>query len=146
MGIYMSIGKEPFYKTWLNKELNKREAKVIGEYGRSSYVFKDIYEQEEMYIYKPWGYILKLLRITGLRFAVLTPLSFYPFILFMVPVWVMVIWEAYVSMKWMEKFNISAVKVSVLLLFIEAICICVSPFIRDGAWWAIQRISELFLA
>ena len=145
MGIYMSIGKEPFYKTWLNKELNKREAKVIGEYG-SVLCIQGYIRAGKMYIYKPWGYILKLLRITGLRFAVLTPLSFYPFILFMVPVWVMVIWEAYVSMKWMEKFNISAVKVSVLLLFIEAICICVSPFIRDGAWWAIQRISELFLA
>lgn len=95
---------------------------------------------EPMYIYKPKHLILSALQSHFFRFLLLTVISFDLIIWFIIPVWSMVLYEYYIMLKWLSKFNISAIKITVISIFAEILFILISPFIRSAIWFIISGI------
>lgn len=95
---------------------------------------------EPMYIYKPKRLILSALQSQFFRFLLLTVISFDLIIWFIIPVWSMVLYEYYIILKWLGKFNISAIKITLISIFAEILFILISPFIRSAIWFIISGI------
>ena len=93
---------------------------------------------EPLYIYKPWDAIFYALCVQLLRFAVLILITFDILVWFVIPVWVMILYEYFLSLKWMQKYNISVIKMIALTLILESIFALVSPFIRKFIWLLIS--------
>ena len=138
--------KQSFFRDFIKEQCDRVYGKVKSSYmGRSAFNLNAIQEQEEIYIYKPWKYILGLLGVHYIRFGILTLLSFFPlleeviiaFILGIVLGFIVaiILYEFYVSLKLFEKYNISAVKTIVFSIIAEILFIAVSPFIRKGIKW-----------
>lgn len=128
--------KQSFLKEFIKEHCNRVYRKVKVSYmGKSAFNLNAIQEQEEIYIYKPWKYILSLLGVHYIRFGILTLLSFFPLFFFIIPAWAIILYEFYVSLKLFEKYNISAVKTIVFSIIAEILFIAVSPFIRKGIKW-----------
>lgn len=96
-----------------------------------------INQMEEFCIYKPWGAIFHTLRVQLFRFAALALISFDLFVWFCVPVWAMVIYEYYLALKWLGKYNISAVKILVLTAFFELLIFLLAPYARRFIWFLV---------
>lgn len=128
--------KQSFFKDFLKEQCDRVYGKVKSSYmGRSAFNLNAIQEQEDIYIYKPWKYILGLLGIHYIRFGILTLLSFFPLFFFIIPSWLLILYEFYLSLKLFEKYNISAVKTIVFSIIAEILFIAVSPLIRKGIKW-----------
>ncbi len=113
--------------------------------GKAAFALQDINEQEDIYIYKPWSFIFRLLITHYMRFCVLTLLSFYPLIFFVIPAWVEVLYLFYVALKLMKKYNLSTIKVCIFSVIIELGFIAISPLVRSGIKWIFfQLISGNF--
>ena len=103
-----------------------------------SYELNAINQMESLTIYKPWKIIFYVIRSQLLRFFILTLLSFDLFIWAMIPVWSIIIYEYYITLKWLEIFNISKIKVMIWTLFAEVLFIMISPLIRKCIWFFIS--------
>ncbi len=104
-------------------------------FARAAFALQDINEQEDIYIYKPWKFIFHLLITHYIRFGVLTLLSFYPLVFFVVPAWAVVIYVFYITLKLMKKYNLSVIKVIIFSAFIELGFVLISPLVRSGIKW-----------
>lgn len=128
--------KQSFFRDFIKEHCNRVYRKVKSGYmGKSAFNLNAIQEQEDIYIYKPWKFILGLLRIHYTRFGILTLLSFFPMFFFILPSWLLILYEFYLSLKLFEKYNISVVKTIVFSIIAEILFIAVSPFIRKGIKW-----------
>jgi len=105
---------------------------------RSAFSLRSASGGEKIYIYKPWKTIFRVLSCYYVFFAFLTLISFHVLILFLLPVWIILLYEFYIALKWMENFNISPIKMTVFSLFIETGFIIASPYIRKGIGWFIS--------
>ena len=103
--------------------------------GVSNFNINLLQEQEDIYIYKPWKFILGLLRIHYTRFGILTLLSFFPMFFFILPSWLLILYEFYLSLKLFEKYNISVAKTIAFSVVAEILFIAVSPFARKVIKW-----------
>lgn len=128
--------KQSFFRDFIKEQCDRVYGKVKSSYmGRSAFNLNAIQEQEDIYIYKPWKYILGLLGVHYIRFGILTLLSFFPLFFFIIPAWAIILYEFYVSLKLFEKYNISAAKTIFFSIVAEILFIAVSPFIRKGIKW-----------
>lgn len=128
--------KQSFLKEFIKEHCNRVYRKVKVSYmGKSAFNLNAIQEQEEIYIYKPWKYILGLLRIHYTRFGILTLLSFFPMFFFILPSWLLILYEFYLSLKLFEKYNISVAKTIAFSVVAEILFIAVSPFARKFITW-----------
>ncbi len=107
---------------------------------RTSRGLNAINQMEELYIYKPWGRIFYTLGVQIARFAVLTLISFDMLVWFAVPAWAMILYEFYLALKWLEKFDISMLKILAWAALAEACLIFLSPFVRKFIWYLISGI------
>lgn len=70
--------KQSFFRDFIKEQCDRVYGKVKVSYmGKSAFNLNAIQEQEEIYIYKPWKYILSLLGVHYIRFGILTLLSFF---------------------------------------------------------------------
>ncbi len=114
---------------------------------KAAFALQDINEQEDIYIYKPWSFIFRLLITHYMRFCVLTLLSFYPLIFFVIPAWAVVIYVFYITLKFVKKYNLSIIKICIFFVIIELVFIAISPFVRSGVIWIFFRLisGKLFV-
>ena len=108
---------------------------------------KNLYEIQQMEIfciYKPKKLIFTILAKHSVRFFFLSLLSFYPCIFFVIPAYYIVIYEFYVSLKWLEKFNISPFKITLLILAAFALFIISAPYVRKCIWAGVVWFFKLF--
>lgn len=128
--------KQSFFRDFIKEQCDRVYGKVKSSYmGRSAFNLNAIQEQEEIYIYKPWKFILGLLRIHYTRFGILTLLSFFPMFFFILPSWLLILYEFYLSLKLFEKYNISVAKTIAFSVVAEILFIAVSPFARKFITW-----------
>lgn len=128
--------KQSFFRDFIKEQCDRVYGKVKSSYmGRSAFNLNAIQEQEDIYIYKPWKYILGLLGVHYIRFGILTLLSFFPLFFFIIPAWAIILYEFYVSLKLFEKYNISVAKTIAFSVVAEILFIAVSPFARKFITW-----------
>lgn len=128
--------KQSFLKEFIKEHCNRVYRKVKSGYmGVSNFNINLLQEQEDIYIYKPWKYILSLLGVHYIRFGILTLLSFFPLFFFIIPAWAIILYEFYVSLKLFEKYNISVAKTIAFSVVAEILFIAVSPFARKFITW-----------
>lgn len=136
----MARKKESLFIKFIKDTCDKRMKKIInGDYGRAAFSLQSFSAQEEIYIYKPWKLIFHLFIIHSIRLGLLTLISFFPFIFFLVPIWTLILYEIYFTIKRMEKFNLSITKIVVFFVMIGGVFVVVSPFVRAGIWWLVSR-------
>lgn len=133
--------KESFLRKFIREQCDKIDQNVINSHmGKTAFSLRDVEEQEEIYIYKPWKFIFHLLMIHFMRFGVLTLVSFFPLVFFVVPAWALVIYEFYITLKLMKKYNLSIIKITIFSVIIELGFCVVSPFLRSGIKWIFFRL------
>lgn len=103
------------------------------------------YEMEECHIYKPWYTIFRAWSIYLVWFAFLTLCSYKLLTLFMIPIWIMILYEFFISLEWMKKFNISMLKVSLWTGVVEIGFIAAAPHVRNFLVWLITDASRYLL-
>lgn len=105
---------------------------------RCSLGLNAINQMEPLHIYKPWGAIFYTLSVQLVRLATLTLVTFNMLIWFFIPVWMMVLYEYFLSLKWMQKYNISSIKILIFTIACEMCFTIISPFIRKCIWFMIS--------
>lgn len=105
---------------------------------KASFSLQAVTEQEKIYIYKPWKTIFRALSYYYAFFAFLTLFSFNLLIVFLAPAWVMLLYQFFITLKWIENFNISPIKMAVFSALIEIGFIAVAPYVRRFLWWFVS--------
>lgn len=112
--------------------------KHMGWEWKASFSLQAVTGQEKLYIYKPWKTIFRALSYYYAFFAFLTLFSFNLLIMFLAPAWVMLLYQFFITLKWMENFNISPVKMAVFSALIEIGFIVAAPYVRKLLWWFVS--------
>ena len=104
----------------------KRKLKIEKEIGMISKpirLVEEIADDSVICIYKPIPKIMRILGSIILRMIGVTLLSHSWLILFIIPLYALVLYHIYICYKWFEKYNLSLIKISIFLIIVEIILI-----------------------
>lgn len=96
---------------------------------------------ENLYLCRPWKAIFHEAFMWFLRFFPLTMMSFYIFIIPLIPEWVMMLYRYfYIFLNKLERFGISKIKFGIFSAIVIILEITASHFIRELLFMAYKLI------
>lgn len=112
----------------------------LREPSNDAILLNSVREMDFYYINKPRKFIIfTLFRFYG-WFFLCALLSFHILMGPMVPVWTYCIYKFYIGLKYLKKYNVSKCKIAMYTVFIIAIELISSAYIRDAIWVILIRI------
>lgn len=97
---------------------------------------------ENFYLYKPWGAVFRLYAVYLVRFGLLTLLSAVGNVVsaFSIPGWCIALYECYIRLKGLERYNVSVAKSFIFLGICEIGFIFAAPHVNRWLWWLLTGL------
>lgn len=108
---------------------------------REGTILERIRDMESYYIFKPMKDIRDVFyRMFFVDFLICTMLSFHIFWVPMIPAWLYCIFRQYIRVRYLEKYNFSAGKVLILMLFVLSGEFVAAHYVRQLVWYILTNI------
>lgn len=104
-----------------------------------------IRQMNAFYIYKPWRAIARRLAGHTVVFFVFALMTFHIFAIPMAAVWVLYLYRFYITLKWLEKFNLSPFKIAIFFVFLTVGMFVAASAIRPLIAKGYQALCDFFV-